>query len=72
MFDKAYFDQMVFDESECDALYQGTTPLRMGKSVWCGSLAGIIDETCIYNRALSEEEIKAHFLGSRVPKVRQL
>ena len=33
---------------------------------------GLIDEVRIYNRALSEEEIKAHFLGTRVPKVRQL
>ena len=33
---------------------------------------GLIDEVRIYNRALTAEEIKAHWLGSRVPKVRQL
>ena len=33
---------------------------------------GLIDEVRIYNRALSEEEIRAHFLGARVPIVRQL
>jgi len=33
---------------------------------------GLIDEVRIYNRALSEEEIRAHFLGARVPKARQL
>ena len=33
---------------------------------------GLIDEVRIYNRALTSEEIKAHFLGARVPKVRQL
>ena len=29
---------------------------------------GLIDEVRIYNRALSADEIKAHFLGARVPK----
>ena len=35
-------------------------------------MKGLIDEVRIYNRALTAEEIKAHWLGSRVPKVRQL
>ena len=33
---------------------------------------GFIDEVRIYNRALTAEEIEAHFLGARVPIVRQL
>ena len=33
---------------------------------------GLSDEIRIYDWGLSEEGIKAHFLGARVPKVRQL
>jgi len=45
---------------DCDALYQGTTALRLGGAVslWGGWYEGIIDELRIYNRALSEDEIK--------------
>ena len=49
------------------------TTLEMGLGTTEGNpFKGLIDEVRIYNRALTAEEIKAHWLGSRVPKVRQL
>ena len=45
--------------------------------LWIGQYAtynfkGLIPEVCIYDWGLSEEGIKAHFSGARVPKARQL
>jgi len=46
-----------------------TNTLKIGKHYALASyFNGTIDEVRIYNRALSADEIKAHFLGARVPK----
>jgi hypothetical protein len=51
-----------------------TAPVKIGKGAGLGvEIAnGIIDEVLIYNRALTPEEIKAHYLGSRLLKQRSL
>ena len=43
-----------------------------GEGTVAHDTSGLIDEVRIYNRALSADEIRAHFLGARVPIVRQL
>ena len=46
-----------------------TNTLKIGKHYFLASyFNGIIDEVRIYNRALTSGEIRAHFLGARVPK----
>ena len=49
-----------------------TENVYIGKEGSGANFHGLIDEVRIYNQALTSEEIKAHFLGARVPIVRQL
>ena len=65
--------ELVTSRTDITGAVTGTSDLVIGADYVGNENANvIIDEVRIYNRALTAEEIKAHWLGSRVPKVRQL
>ena len=65
--------ELVASRTDVTGAVTGTNDLGIGSDYGGTENANVtIDEVRIYNRALTAEEIKAHWLGSRVPKVRQL
>ena len=48
-----------------DSITVNSNPILIGKSGFGEFLQGKIDEVCIYNRALTEDEIKAQYLAKR-------
>jgi len=71
---KGYLNGVLDNSTTLDANPIDTTNnvLYLGREPGGAYWNGLIDEVRIYNRALTSEEIEAHFLGARVPKVRQL
>jgi hypothetical protein len=79
IWDGTYFRIYVYgDLIWTSPSYAGLTPNPYSNKFggWgdtlAGSLNALIDSVCIYNRALSAEEIKAHYLGGRLTPLRSL
>jgi len=55
---KVYFDGEYYDQKSQSGMCSGTPTFRIADEY-----NGVIDEVKIYNRALSEDEIRTHYLG---------
>jgi len=67
---RAYYNGMLkgFDDTFTENMRSNTDPVMIGVAGTLLYFNGIIDEVRIYNRALSEEEIKAHFIRGAIPR----
>ena len=58
---KCYLNGVEKDTNQISAIKGGSSTLFIGQDGWNSIFNGVIDEVKIYNRALSEEEIKADY-----------